>query len=110
MEANERSPLMQIAVNLIDSYNAWDMDRIMAPRHPSCTQKVYPERLNRPAFNNDEYRKYFGVFLDHFQNYKIEILETVEDRPGHKISLHLKATAESGEFGSWRDDDNEWMH
>jgi hypothetical protein len=92
------SQLMRTATGLIDAYNAWDMEAIMAPRHASCTQKVYPERLNRPAFNNDEYRKYFGDFLDHFQNYKITILEAVEDAKGHKVSLHLKATADSGSF------------
>lgn len=95
MEAEERSPLLQTAVSLIDGYNSWKMDAIMAPRAPDCTQKVYPARLNRPAMGNDEYRQYFMGVMDQFKDYHLEILEATEDLKRHTVVLHLQATAKT---------------
>ncbi|KAK3056519.1 hypothetical protein LTR09_002312 [Extremus antarcticus] len=95
MAAEEQSPLLATAISLIDGYNSWSMDAIMAPRAPNCTQKVYPLRLDRPAMGNDEYRQYFVGVMDQFKDYHLEILEATEDTKQHRVVFHLQGTAKT---------------
>jgi ketosteroid isomerase-like protein len=95
MANQERSQLLKTAFGLIDAYNSWNMDAIMALRAPNCTQKIYPLRLKRPALNNERYRKYFEPFLSQFENYRINVLDYTEDPNQHKVAFHLTATSKT---------------
>jgi hypothetical protein len=41
---------------VLDAYNAWDVEKIMAFRAPNCEQQVLPASMGRPSLNNDDYR------------------------------------------------------
>ena len=57
---------------VIDGYNAWNMDKIMAYRTADCTQQVLPASLGRPIQNNTQYRERFSQMLPHFRNFKVK--------------------------------------
>jgi len=56
---------------VIDGYNAWNMDKIMAYRTEDCTQQVLPASLGRPVMNNTQYRERFSQMIPHFRNFKV---------------------------------------
>jgi len=56
---------------VIDGYNAWSMDKIMAYRTEDCTQQVLPASLGRPVMNNTQYRERFSQMIPHFRNFKV---------------------------------------
>jgi hypothetical protein len=56
---------------VIDGYNAWNMDKILAYRTPDCTQQVLPASLGRPIMNNTQYRERFSQMLPCFRNFKV---------------------------------------
>ncbi|KAK5175902.1 uncharacterized protein LTR77_001042 [Saxophila tyrrhenica] len=86
---------LETAKSLIDGYNTWELDAIMKPRHTSCTQKVLPARLNRPAMSNDEYRQYFQGVMGQFRDYHLEISDATEDTKRHKVAFLLQGTAKT---------------
>lgn len=43
----------------------------MSHRAPACTQQVLPLSLGRAPMNWDEYRAYFGGFMNIFSNFKV---------------------------------------
>jgi len=59
------------AHTVIDGYNAWNMDKIMAYRTADCTQQVHPASLGRPIMNNTQYRERFSQMIPHFRNFKV---------------------------------------
>jgi len=59
------------AQTVIDGYNAWNMDKIMAYRTADCTQQVLPASLGRPVMNNTQYRERFSQMIPHFRNFKV---------------------------------------
>ena len=91
--SKEPSQLYKTAMQAIEGYNNWDIDAIFAPRTETCTQRVYPERLDRPVMNNTEYRAYFSAVLPIFKDFHIEITDVVEDPTRHKVALHARSTA-----------------
>ena len=44
---------------LIDAYNAWNIDQILAMRTSDCMQYILPASLGREPCNNEEYRAFF---------------------------------------------------
>jgi len=59
------------AQSVLDAYNAWDMEKILAFRTPDCQQQVLPASLGRKTMNNDEYREYLGTILPNFRNFTV---------------------------------------
>jgi hypothetical protein len=59
------------AKSVIDAYNAWDLELIMAFRAPSCQTQVLPKSLGRPLQNNDEYRKRLGAIMPWFSKFTV---------------------------------------
>ena len=96
-----KSQLLKTAYSVLDGYNKWDIDAILAPRAPDCTQQVLPLRLGRPINSNAAYREYFNTAVKpHFQNFTIEVLDTVEDPKAHKVAIRARSSAETvlGEY------------
>ncbi|KAI5368528.1 hypothetical protein J4E82_010667, partial [Alternaria postmessia] len=48
---------------VIEAYNAWDIDDIMAYRSPDCKHRVLPASMNRAAKSNAEYRAYLSAIM-----------------------------------------------
>ena len=44
---------------LLDAYNAWNIDQILAMRTSDCMQYILPASLGREPRNNEEYRAFF---------------------------------------------------
>ncbi|ORY54811.1 uncharacterized protein BCR38DRAFT_453145 [Pseudomassariella vexata] len=86
------SELLHTALAVINAYNAWDVDAIMALRAPDCIHRVLPESLGQPAMNNTEYRAYFESIQPLFENWTITITNTIEDQGAHKVGFHANST------------------
>lgn len=96
----EPSQLRKTAQAAIDGYNAWDIDAILAPRAPDCTQRVYPARLNRPAFTNERYREFFTNNVQpHFEDFRFEVLDVVEDERNNKVVIHARSSSAQTTIG-----------
>ncbi|KAF7198059.1 Core atranone cluster (CAC) protein 11 [Pseudocercospora fuligena] len=93
--SQDDSQLYQTAMRLIEGYNKWTMDDIMAPRSPNCSQQVYPARMDRPKMDNDTYRTFFSGMIPRFEDFRMEVLDVFEDRERHKVVLHARSTAKS---------------
>jgi ketosteroid isomerase-like protein len=94
--ASEQSTLLKTAHSVLEAYDTWDIDTILAPRTSNCTIQVLPLRLQRPAQNNSEYRDHFNAAIKpHFKNFTLEVLDTIEDPKRHKVVFHAKSSADT---------------
>lgn len=57
---------------VLDAYNAWDMEKILAFRAPDCKQQVIPASMGRPSMSNDEYRERLKQILPCFRNFTVK--------------------------------------
>lgn len=94
--APEQSTLLKTAHAVLQAYDSWDIDEILAPRTSDCTIQVLPLRLGRAAHTNPEYRDHFNASIKpHFTNFTLEVLDTIEDPMRHKVVFHAKSTADT---------------
>lgn len=93
--SQDDSQLYKTAMRVIEGYNKWNIEDIMAPRAPDCSQQVYPVRMDRPKMDNETYRTFFSAMIPRFQDFTIEVLDVFEDRARHKVALHARSTAKS---------------
>jgi ketosteroid isomerase-like protein len=56
---------------VIEAYNAWDIDDILAYRAPDCKHRVLPASMNRAAKSNDEYRAYLSMIMPMYSNFTV---------------------------------------
>jgi hypothetical protein len=56
---------------VLDAYNAWDIDKIIAFRAPDCQQQVLPASMGRPSMNNSEYRERFNHLMPWFRKFTV---------------------------------------
>ena len=56
---------------VIDAYNAWDVDAIMAYRSPGCKHRVLPFSMDQAAKSNDEYRAYLNTIMPLYSNFTV---------------------------------------
>jgi hypothetical protein len=56
---------------VLDVYNAWDMEKILAFRAPDCKQQVLPASMGRPSMSNSEYRERLNQILPCFRNFTV---------------------------------------
>lgn len=47
--ADETSPRRKLALEVIESYRSWDLDRIMAYRADNCIHEIAPSTLCSPS-------------------------------------------------------------
>ena len=64
---------METAQTVIDAYNAWDVDAILAYRTPDCQHQVLPSSMARAAQNNGEYRTYLSTIMPKFKNFTVPL-------------------------------------
>ena len=95
MPSSQDSQLLKTALSLTGAYQKWDLEAVMAPRAPHCTQQVYPARLKRGPRTNDEYRSDFAAILPHFKDYGMKVLETIVDETSNKVVVHATSHAET---------------
>jgi ketosteroid isomerase-like protein len=88
------SKLLSTAWSVIEGYNAWDLDAILAPRAPECTQKVFPMSLKGPTYRDPEaYREYYSTMIPLFRNFKLDVLDWAEDARRNRVFFHARCTA-----------------
>jgi ketosteroid isomerase-like protein len=93
---NNASKLLRTAWSILDGYNQWSLDAILAPRTPDCIQKVYPMSLQGPIYTGPEaYREYYKTMIPLFRNFKLEVLDYSEDNARNRVFFHARCTAET---------------
>lgn len=119
----------ETAVEVMDAFKAWDIERVMAYRAENCTQLVVPsaflplsldfcyplagprptqlmesslESLDRPAMDNATFRKYFGGMMPLFKNFTPTIHQLVEDEKANTVAIWCSSTADTiiGPYGN----------
>ena len=78
---------------LTTNQNAWDVDAIMAPRAPNCTQQVLPARLGRLSMDNEAYCQFFTAIMPMFKDLTLTAYDVVEDQKANKVVIHAGSTA-----------------
>jgi hypothetical protein len=61
----------ETAQTVIDAYNAWDIDAILAYRTPDCQHQVLPSSMACAAQTNGEYRRYLSMIMPMFLNFTV---------------------------------------
>lgn len=80
---------------IVDAYNSWDIDAIMAPRAPECIHEILPLSLKQPPLTNEQYRAHFATVIPQFQNFKVDVLDLVVDEKRNKVVAHARSTADT---------------
>jgi len=65
---------------ILDAYNAWDPEAILASRAPDCQQQVLPLTMRGLPMSNAEYRTRLEMMLPWFRNFTVSI-STVQRFP-----------------------------
>ncbi|CAG5178911.1 uncharacterized protein ALTATR162_LOCUS8937 [Alternaria atra] len=91
-----------VAKEVIDAYNAWDIERILGYRTPDCKQQVLPTTLNRAPKSNDEYRAYFKSIEPLYINFTATVFQETHDPETHTCIIHARSTAQTpiGPYGN----------
>ena len=56
---------------VLDGYERWEVEAVMAPRAGNCTHQILPKSLGRQPQNNTEYRQYFATVTPLFKDFKV---------------------------------------
>lgn len=64
---------------VLDAYNAWDIEKILAFRAPDCVQQVLPASMGRPALGNKEYRERLEGYMRWFRNFNVSLTPSNSD-------------------------------
>ena len=88
-----RSTLLLTVFAVINGYNTWTPEAIMACRAPNCIHQVLPASLGRPPLNNEQYLAYFTPIMPAFKNFHLTVKNTIVDEEARKVVLHASSTA-----------------
>ncbi|KAK3349247.1 hypothetical protein B0T25DRAFT_237781 [Lasiosphaeria hispida] len=97
------SILHQTVLSVIEAYNLWDIEKIMAVRSPECIHEMLPNTLGLAPMDNAAYESWQkNTVIPMFRNLRIEVLDLVEDTKNNKVAVWAKSSAESptGPYGS----------
>jgi hypothetical protein len=61
----------QTTKTVIDAYNAWDLEKMLAFRAPECQQQILPASMGRPSTNNTEYRERLTQIMPWFRKFTV---------------------------------------
>ncbi|KAK1753802.1 hypothetical protein QBC47DRAFT_48172 [Echria macrotheca] len=89
------STLTQTAQRVVDAYNAWSIDQIMAFRSEDCIQEILPTSMNVPPQNNTQHEAHQRMIAPFFTNFHLVVLEQTVDESAKKVTLWAKATADT---------------
>lgn len=89
-----------VAEELVDAFNRMDIDAIISKRADGCMRIILPASLGQEPTNNEQYRKTLENLLPIFQNFALTIHDVLEDREARRVSMYLKARADTlaGEY------------
>ncbi|KAH8714030.1 hypothetical protein GQ44DRAFT_689025 [Phaeosphaeriaceae sp. PMI808] len=92
----------ETAQAVLDAYNAWDVEKILAFRAPDCQQQVLPASMGRPSMSNSEYRERLNQMLPWFRKFTVTVHTAVHDADAHTCIMHATSTAETdiGPYGN----------
>ena len=92
----KRSKLLDTAYSLIDGFNAWDEDQIMACRTDDCLHEFWPP-TSPDAKGNDNAaaRAHFLSTRNLFKNFRVQIVEEAEDPVAHRVVFFAHATMDT---------------
>ncbi|KAJ4390943.1 hypothetical protein N0V93_004542 [Gnomoniopsis smithogilvyi] len=92
----------ETAIEVMDAFKAWDIDRIIAYRAENCTQQVVPKSLDRPAMDNAAFRQYFGGIMPLFKNFTPTTHQLIEDEKANTVVIWCSSTADTviGPYGN----------
>ena len=88
-----RSALYDTANTIVNSYNTWTVEALMAVRAPDCMNYILPDSLNRPPLNNQDYKAYFTSIMPAFRDFHVEVKNTIIDEESRQVVLHASSTA-----------------
>ncbi|KAK5627305.1 hypothetical protein RRF57_003020 [Xylaria bambusicola] len=83
----------QTALAVIDTYNKWDLEAMLAIRTEDCVHQVIPQSLGRQPLNNAEYRTYFATWIPLFKDFTVTINDLVEDEKENKVAMWAQSKA-----------------
>ncbi|KAI0515385.1 hypothetical protein F5B22DRAFT_607159 [Xylaria bambusicola] len=83
----------QTALAVIDTYNKWDLEAMVAIRTEDCVHQVLPQSLGRQPLNNAEYKAYFATWIPLFKDFTVTVNDLVEDEKENKVVMWAKSTA-----------------
>jgi ketosteroid isomerase-like protein len=94
------TPQKRTSLALLAAFNALDIDAILSHRSPGCMRHILPSSLNIAPTNNTEYAQQLQRLFPLFSNFELTLQDCVEDVPGCKVVLWLKARADTlvGEY------------
>jgi hypothetical protein len=99
---SEDSPilLLRTAIAAVEGFNKFTTEDIIAPFAPTATHQLLPLSLGRPVWSNDGYLEYLKPILAEFQNFRLVLLDAVEDQTRNKVVLHAASRADTpiGEY------------
>ena len=97
-----RSVLLETANAVIESYNTWKPEALVAYRAPDCIHQVLPASLGRQPLNNEQYLAYFTPIMPAFKNFHVTVKHTVVDEEARKVAMHASSTATTdlGDYGN----------
>ena len=88
-----RSALLETGCAVIDGYNAWKPEAIMAYRTSDCIHQILPASLGRQPMNNEQYLASLTPIIPAFKNFHITATNTVVDEEARKVVMHAYSTA-----------------
>lgn len=85
---------------LVDAFNSMSIPDIVALRKPGCQRTILPYSLHYPPQSNETYRSQLQTIIPAFRNFSLTVYEIIEDVRQKKITMHLKARADTaaGEY------------
>jgi len=86
---------MQAALNVIEAYNSWDLDNIMATRAPECIAQILPKSLGRPEMGNTAYSQYLSTMMPAFTGFHVNVNDIIEDTKNNKVNVWARSTADT---------------
>ncbi|KAM7185468.1 hypothetical protein V8F20_011790 [Naviculisporaceae sp. PSN 640] len=84
-----------IAMALIDGYNAWDIEKIMEPRAADCTHQLLPASLKRPQLSYQAFKDFFGGMIPQFRNVKFTVQDIFDDAAENKVAISCLTTGDT---------------
>ncbi|TGJ80334.1 hypothetical protein E0Z10_g8430 [Xylaria hypoxylon] len=96
------SQLRQTALAVVDAYNKWTVEGIMALRTEDCVNQIIPRSLGRPAMDNTAYEEYFRSVMPHINNFAVTIDDIIVDPRENKVAIwaHSSASTEIGPYNN----------
>jgi hypothetical protein len=103
--SDEASKLLRTAFAAVEGFNKFTAEAILAPFAPTVTHQILPFSLNRPTWSKDGYLEYLRPILAEFKNFRLTLLDAVEDQTRNKVVFHATSGADTP-IGEYR---NEYM-